>query len=209
MRTKLPVVASTDLPTVAAYLERLPDGIASYPDCRAKASLVSGVLESRPVDPERADLPKRLVELIAAPPPISSWVLETELCAVALAIYDVHFQSLGREAFVQWIYEFNSELFGTPLYRILYAFLSPVRLIKLSASRWGAFHRGTNLTVVESHRQRASLRLDFPPHLFDPLMLHGFLAAWRAAAVACGAEQCHADVERITASRAEYRIAWE
>ena len=202
-------MASTSFPTVAAYLERLPDGIASYPECRAKASLVSGILESRPIDAEHANLPRRVVELVEAPPPISSWVLETEFCAVALAIYDVHFQTLGRDAFVQWIYEFNSELFAAPLYRILYAFLSPARLLKLSASRWHAFHRGTTLTVVESDRQRASLRIDFPPHLFHPHMLHGFLAAWRAAAAACGAKRCHADVERITASRAEYQIVWE
>ena len=49
-------------PQLRAYLERLPDGLASYPGCLAKASLYRSIIEELPLDDTR--LPEPLQDLL-------------------------------------------------------------------------------------------------------------------------------------------------
>jgi hypothetical protein len=195
-------------PTAHAYLARLPGGVEAYPECRAKASLLRDMGDSRPIDAAPGDLPRALTDLLDAPPPVSSWIPEVLFNAAALAMYDQHFGGTDIAGFEQWVCDFNRKLFAKPLYRILFALVSPRRLLTLAASRWHAFHRGSTLTVSEPDRNVVHLSLQFPEALFAEPMLRAFGGAWRAAVLTAGAHQARSDVLSTTTRRADYAVTW-
>ncbi|MEM6993057.1 MAG: hypothetical protein AAF721_21270, partial [Myxococcota bacterium] len=190
-----------------AYLARLPKGLDSYPQCTAKASLLGMALESAELA-EESSLPDALRSVFAAPPPVSTWVPEVVFNAATVAAYDWAFGGKAVGAFEQRVCDFNLALFRKPLYRILYAFISPTRLAKESAKRWPAFHRGTSLRIVELAEGKGVLELEFPEHLFDPLVLRAFKSAWRASLLATGAEQVRSLLDDATTSTARYVVRW-
>lgn len=136
------------------YLDGLPDGLDSYPHCVAKASLLSHALRSRTISPPPGSLPEPVRRLIEQPPPGSTWISEVAFNAAVLAMYDEAFGGDDLPGFGDWVCDFNRQLFVNPLYRVLFAFVSPSRLVSLSASRWSAFHRGSNISVLERRRDR-------------------------------------------------------
>lgn len=196
-------------PSVQAYLDRLPEGLASYPECRAKASLLRDMLASRPLDPTADDLPQGLRALVAAPPPVSSWISEVEFCTASLAIYARHFGGTDMAAYQQWIFTFNTLLFRKPLYRVLFALVSPQRLLVGTEKRWGTFHRGTSLSVVDRGPTSARVRVEYPPHLYGIELLHAFAAALRSAVVVAGARRAFAEVEACGPTHGDLWIRWE
>lgn len=201
-------MAETPYPSAQAYLDRLPEGLASFPDCKAKASLLHGILASRSAAGLDRSLAPEILQLLTAPPPVSSWVPEVHFNAAALAMYDHHFGGDNLQSFDAWVYQVNNDVFRKPLYRVLFLFVSPQRLLLSSARRWDHFHRGSTLTLVESSADTARLRLEFPPHLFSPEVIFGFGAAWRAAAETAGGHDVHSDLEHATDTVAEYVVRW-
>lgn len=123
-------------PTVAEYLDRLPQGIASYPQCMAKASILCQALKDKPLDVPAGALPDPLESLIRRPPPLSAWIPETCFHGVMFALQDVYFPGpRGREEFRRWTYQQASSLLQTTLYRALFFVVSPTRLILLATWR--------------------------------------------------------------------------
>lgn len=194
--------------SVHDYLERLPDGLDSYPQCVAKASLLSHALESRPISPPPGSVPEPVQRLIEQPPPVSAWIPEVTFNAAVLAIYDEVFGGTDSKGFEDWVCDMNRQLFASPLYRVLFAFVSPSRLVSLSTSRWSAFHRGSTLTLLEARRDSSRIRLEFPPRLFGRVMLVGFTAGVRAAAMVAGARDASGELGEITDTFAEYTVQW-
>jgi hypothetical protein len=194
--------------TVAAYLARLPDGLASYSECTAKASLLRDMVETRPLDPDAPTLLEDLRPWIRDPPPVSSWMPEVAFVASALTIYDVHFGGHDLAGFEQWIVAFNTALFRKPLYRVLFALMAPERLVVGATKRWSAFHRGTSLALLERGVCSSLVRVEFPPHLYDRVMLHGLTAGLRAAVLVAGGREATTTLETADATSAEYWIRW-
>jgi hypothetical protein len=194
--------------SVHDYLERLPDGIDSHPHCVAKASLLSHALRSRPIAPPPGSLPEAVHRLIEQPPPVSAWVPEVPFNAAVLAIYDEVFGGEDLRGFEDWVCDFNRALFANPLYRVLFALVSPARLVSLAASRWSAFHRGSSLVRLEHRADFSRLRLGFPSRLFGHVMLVGFTAGVRAAAMVAGARAATGKLETATDTFAEYSVRW-
>jgi uncharacterized protein (TIGR02265 family) len=195
--------------SVAAYLEGLPHGLASYPECTAKASLLRDMLATRPLDPDSDSLLEDLRPLIRDPPPVSTWIPEVAFVASAMTVYDEHFGGHDVAGFEQWIVDFNAALFRKPLYRVLFALISPERLVVGATTRWSAFHRGTSLALVERGQRSGLVRVGFPPDLYGTVMLHGFAAGLRAAVVVAGGRDVRTELESIEATSAEYWIRWK
>lgn len=196
-------------PVVRGYVERLPDGLASYPECTAKAALLRDILDSRPLDATADDIPEALRMTIASPPPVSSWIPEVHFVASSLAIYGRYFGGDDLQGFDEWICARNSALFRKPLYRVLIALMSPERLLVGASKRWGAFHRGTTLTLLQHTPTSALVRLEFPPHLFGDELMRGFAAGMRAAAIVAGGRDVVSGLEAPGPTSAEYWIRWE
>jgi len=193
-------------PCVHAYLERLPAGLASYPECLAKASILRDMLATRPLAAD--DVPPELTELVLHPPPVSSWIPEVWFCTAASAIYGRHFGGRDLDGYVQWIEGFNEVLFRKPLYRVLFALISPSRLVAGAANRWAAFHRGITFELVERTPLSVLVRLDFPPYIYGIEMLHALSAGLRAAIRVAGGHDPSTEIALTTATRAEYWVRW-
>lgn len=131
------------LPSVDRYLERLPRGLSSHPECQVKASVYRDALASHGLESVISELPRELRELVLEPPPVSSWVPEVYANSIMMAIRDVHFEpgTVGVTAYSEWTRQRNLLLLTRPLYRALFLLLSPERLLKGLQRRWGAFRR--------------------------------------------------------------------
>jgi hypothetical protein len=196
-------------PCVAQYLDRLPAGLDSYPECIAKASLLRDVVQSRPIDPDGDYVPEGLRALLRTPPPVSSWIPEVAFVTSRMIVYGRDFGGTDIAGYAEWIHAVNTALLRHSLYRVLFAFTAPERLLIGTAKRWSAFHRGTQLVIMEHTPDSALVRIDFPPHLFSPEMLHGFTAGLRAAVTVAGGRDVETELAAIAQTRGEYWIRWK
>lgn len=195
------------LPTVASYLDHLPEGEASYPDCTVKASLLRNALGARPLGPE-VPLPPTVRALVAHPPPVSVWIPEVHFNAVSIAIRDVHFGGPTLDAYLAWVYDQNRRLFTTALYRALFFVLSPERLLVGMEKRWGSFRRGTEASVVERSSSAVEIRVTAPPFLYTETTVRGMAAALQSAIDCAGARRSHVEGAQLSPTEVAYRGRW-
>ncbi len=158
----MPAIAQPTFPRVHAYLGQLPDGLDSFPECRAKASVHRRVLGYSEIP--LFGLPKPLQSLVDDPPPANTWIPQCQ--ALALIVAAVESQQLDGQAENAWIQAAASHVFNSPMYRILMWAATPRLLFKGAHLRWSAFFRGSTLNpTVESNS--AEVVLDCPRELFN------------------------------------------
>lgn len=198
-------------PTAKSYVERLPQGIDSYPEAQIKGAVVRAVLEDvdfrRRVAP--GDLPEAVERLLRDPPGLGEWLPETYHSILMSSFFDARFASAGGlPAFEAWVYEGNRKLLSSAAYRILFAVVSPERVFVGAHKRWSAFHRGSSLEVERADKRSAAFRLVYPPRLMSDLAVRGFSMAFRAAGEAAGAKlmQVRFEIESDTTTR--YDAHW-
>jgi hypothetical protein len=199
------------LRTVEAYLERLPHGVDSYPGAHTKSGVVRAAIPAARLLPAvpAAEVPARVFELIANPPMVMTWVRAVHFSAAMCAAFERCFQeSGGMPAFDQWILDANRKLLQSPLYRILFLVTVPDRVFIGIERRWGAFHRGSELRVVDRTEKSARLELSFPGHLFPVYVLRAFGAAFQAAAEAVGYRDVKVDLLADAPTVALYTVTW-
>lgn len=165
-------------PQVAAYLASLPEGLASHPECMAKASLYRHVLDESPL-PDQDGLPEVLADLLAHPRPVNTWIPEVYSHSLLLSEYDRVFPDERR--FAAFCYETQRKLWSTKVYAMLMRWSSPQRLLASGSQRWGVFHRGSTLDFESAGEGRATLRLAHPFGLYDRLSRVGLVQGLRAA----------------------------
>lgn len=192
-------------PTLAAYLDRLPDGLDSFPECQAKCSLLMSALDDYSLDPCLASLPAELADLVQNPPPRVEWIPQVQFRAALRAVRDHYFGSAAE--FVAWSYGAQHRMLGGPLYRILFSLIGPERLLRNSQSRWTHFHRGLHLEV-RTTGQSVDGCFRFPPHMYDQLDLEATMAGFRAALDLAGTHQVTTTVVEVTATQARGRLTW-
>lgn len=195
------------LPSVARYLEKLPGGLASYPECLVKASVLRNSADPRVLGPE-VPLPPEVRAILDHPPPVSVWVPEVHYTVIMLATHEVHFPGADPEAFIAWVHARNVHLLSTPLYRALFLVLSPERVLHGLEKRWGSFRRGTELQVVRAEGQAAELRLRTPPHLYAQVSVWAMGAALRAGLVAAGARLARVEGELRGSGEVRFHASW-
>lgn len=165
-------------PSLARYLDALPNGLDSYSECEAKASLVRSMFDEHRLAKFASELPPSLAELILQPPPMSSWIPEVHLRAILRVIHDRLLPD--RRDFIKWTYDAQKRLLGGPIYSLLFFVISVDRLSDIGPSRWARFHRGSTMTVEQGPTQ-GTVGFTFPPHLFDDLDLEASVAGIRVA----------------------------
>jgi hypothetical protein len=191
-------------PLLAAYVAALPQGLASHPQCQVKGSVFRSLISSAPIELAPSSLPDELAAKLREPPLPSEWSSEVHLNALGLAYQD----RMPSDRHDRWVLERNERLLRAPLYRILFALVSPERIFVGFAHRWGAFRRGTELSLVERTGQRAALRLMYPRHLHNDVTLTNVTIAFRAVAQAAGAREASARVVKHDAFEALLEITW-
>jgi hypothetical protein len=155
----------------------------------AKASILRAIVADMPGSPP-SGLPPRLDALVRAPPSANDWIREVELWAIQLAVYDTAFAARGgARAFEDWSYRRNRSLLGGPLYKVLFAVLSPERMVVGAAGKYAAFHKGTVMSKLETTSTSFAFKLTTPPYVLPELAQVTLAAAFRAALDLSGAKE--------------------
>lgn len=192
--------------TIQSYLDALPRGEDSYPECTVKASLIRNAIADKPLSLDIA-LPPKVRALVDAPPPVSVWVSEVHFNVVMHAIRDHHFTG-DRDEFLSWVYTQNRKLFDTTLYRAIFFVVSPERLLINMEKRWGSFRAGTEL----HHRRLASKHLELsvrtPANLYSLAVAEGMSTAVRAAIDAAGAKASVVTTAVTSPTQVVFDIQW-
>lgn len=195
----------TGHPGLAAYLAGLPHGLESYPACRTKASLFRTMLDVHQPRFRAGALPAELQRPFDAPPPPSAWIGEVEYQAALLAVGDL--RGLSNQRYPELPFEVARHLFESPMYRVLMHVASPAWLLKGTSLRWSQFRKGTKLNA-RTGRDEVSVRLTFPPGLFNQRCLVGFTRVFRACLVAAGKPEGAVVLERSRGENAIFTASW-
>ena len=184
-------LSAARFPRLSAYLASLPKEWDSYPDCVVKAATYRQMLDAL-APPLRADeLPEPIVDYVAHPRPVSSYVPEVHNIALYLAVRDLRFKT--DAAWLDWIEGIFDAFYASPLYRVLFFVATPSMLLKGGAKRWAQFRKGTKLErASELESDKHLSRLVYPPQLFPKPVCEAFARGIRAAVRASGLK--HADV---------------
>lgn len=206
MKQSAPAMPRTMPSLTDAYLDQLPNGLASYPECTARLEIFMVLLDRIPK--ERWD--RRFAAAIA--PHLTNvrraWVPEV-LCSTITMMLRDHLAS--DEALQTVAYAESLALYKRPLYRALMMVLSPTLLAMGTARRWGATHQGTELEAVkwehDGEETTVDLELRHPPGLFQRLHHLAYGEAFRAAADVTRAKSVSVEVASYE-EHGEYRVRW-
>jgi hypothetical protein len=191
-----------------AYLRKLHAGLATHPNSLMKASLVRNALASRPLsDSVLRGLPPGLEETLRNPPPASTWLPVTHVVGTLLAIAD-HYE-LDDRAFLAWRREQYQSLLGGPLYRVLFAVMSPEKLVAGAAHKWRSLTKDSLvLERVETARGAAEIVVSWPAHLLPALVARSLMEGVRAALELSGATRPSLEMHDLTPTGARYALRW-
>jgi hypothetical protein len=151
-------------PRAAAFVAGLPHGLASYPECQQKASLVRALLEGAPIDVPAGLLPPAIAELLANPPPANVWLPVAVGRAAWLAVLDLRFPNDDETAlaFADGTY---GALARSSMYSQLLHHLPPSVIARGASLRWRALYRGIELELRHVSAEGASGFMRYPAHL--------------------------------------------
>lgn len=193
-------------PRLAAYLDALPAGLASYPDCQARTSLCVSLVEGMPSPaPRPGQVPEPLARYLARMPK-DLWLPEVHVMAVSLTIAD-HFE-MDDAAYLGWLEEVNRKYFSSLVLRVLMGFVSPTELAPRAPARWSAIHRGSTLTSEVLRPGEGRIELEFPPGLFAPILLQHLTAVFQAAFRHSRAKQAEVSLVDSSPTRGVYEARW-
>jgi hypothetical protein len=193
-------------PRLTAYLAGLPEGLDSYPDCLARTSLCTELLDGMPSPhPRPKDLPEPTASILAKRPR-GLWMSEVHVMAVSVTIAD-HFQ-FDDDAYLAWLHDTNLRYFSSLVLRVLMAFISPSELVARASARWSAVHQGSTLEARLTGPTSAHVELSFPPGLFAPILLRHFTAVWKAIFEHSKAKSCEVTLVDATDVHGVYEARW-
>lgn len=192
-------------PRLAQYLAMLPDGLDSYPECRAKGSLIVSALEAHDTEGLGEGLPDAMVAMIRDPPSPGIWVAAPFSDAIFYAMCDAFYPE--DEAVLRWTVERTLRTANSRLYRAISRVTRPGTLLKMAAATHRLFQRGTDLSA-EHDNHSATLRLTHPPHLHGGLNHRSNVPMFEAMLSHCGATNIRVVMVKSSPTEAVYEAGW-
>jgi hypothetical protein len=204
-----PSELSSRYPRARAYVRSLPQGLDSFPDCRARGEVFEDVrLHFREMG--RDPMLPAVITSFFKGEFTNRWMPEVVGQAVNLLIRDAGLPTV--DALLKWSYETSSRLFRDSPFRVLMKLVSPTLLVMGAAQRWSALHAGTTLGAGKVERTEegsaTSGLLRFPSGLFPELFLRALAPAFQAAVENARARNVVVGLRRFSGTDAEYRITW-
>lgn len=193
-------------PQLAAYLARLPDALASYPECRTKGTLITSALGDHDVAPLLAGLPAAVAEVLREPPLPSAWLPAVLSDAVFYVLVDAHYPT--PEAMLAWTKERALQTARSPLYRALTRVSGPLALLRIASAAHGLFQRGTDL-AVERGRGYVEAVLSHPPHLHGGMNHLSNVGLFEAVLEMTGVRDPRVEMVDSEPTFARYRMRWD
>jgi hypothetical protein len=149
-------------PALADYVERLPAGLASYPEAESLGIMLRSAVSSHYFHPTWKELPAEIVGLVKKPPLPTVWIPTVLNDAVLALLIDTYYPT---DAAVQkWSYERTMRMAALPMYLPLTKMAGVERFLRAAGRVHGVFQRGTELKV-EAQKGEAVLLLLHPPYL--------------------------------------------
>jgi hypothetical protein len=167
----------TNYPRLAAYVDQLPEGLDSHPECQAKVS-IHRIIYNFAQQPLQG-LPAVLQAYLDDSAPAEKWMPQCHTLALIVAIVEA--RQLPPEEEAKWIRSAASLLFSTPMYKLLMWAISPRLMIRGADIRWSAFFRGTSLQPTIIGDREAELELRAPLGMFDETLARIFTDVLRSA----------------------------
>ncbi len=194
----------------AAYLEKLPDGILSYPECQLKSDIHEEVGREFPQLLQGGGLPVILKQYLTGQH-TEKWFPEAAGNALMLSIRDVCFST--DAAFLKWSCDYIGRLFQRPLYRILMNVFSTSLVVMGASKRWSTFHRGTQLKPEPLKKRDGRCyvtgEFSYPPHLYNDLIMDHMGSVYKAALLANRAEDIEIVVDSVGETKSRMSISWK
>jgi hypothetical protein len=153
------------------YLDELPEGLQSYPDCRTKGSAVRLLVNGITDNAQGQDLDKIPVELkrlLHSPPATADWVPGVHYTALNAIFVDECFSS--REESLLWVYSAQTRFLGGKIYAPLFKLLPTATLLAGAQRRYCQFHQGVEVDVQAVQTAAHRVTLTFPSN---------FMPVWR------------------------------
>jgi hypothetical protein len=189
---------------LGAYLESLPHGLDSHPQCRVKAGVCNDL--SRAFSSETAPgLPAPIAAMLREAPPPSAWVPEVWSNAAILAGADALGES-EPELLARWR-AVNASVFSRPVYRSVLAIVNRGRLLRSAVTVYRHYHEGSLLTLEALGQSDAELRLAFPERLHDSFIVAGVGETLRALLASSGATEIDVTC-RAQPDSGLYQVRW-
>jgi hypothetical protein len=196
-------------PRAHAYIAQLPQGLDSFPACRAKYDAIELLLEHSDELTKDASLPEPIRAALNGRP--GSWHPDAAVMAITLMARDRIFASDAE--YMNFTYQSSSALFDRIIYRALMKLMSPTLLVMGSARRWTTFRSGTQLRSVGSkkagRRMTGEVILSHPPELFPDLFLHSLCHTFRAALDLSRGRGVEVRVGLQQGGETQYHLAWD
>lgn len=199
---------ATRYPRAAAYLEALPDGLDSFPQCQVQLTVFDSIrFAVEDVDVDVGVLPGALAEFFRGETG-KGWVPEV-LCQAANLVFA---DSVGESAYLQWSYENAVRLYKKPVLRHLMKLLSPTLVVMGAPRRWGAVRRGTELAVEPARtidgRMVTYGEVTAPTGLMTRPFCEAVAEAFRAGLDGAHGRDGSVELEAFDGATARYRVGW-
>ena len=165
-----------------SYLQALPDGLASYPQCQTKASSFRSFTDYMIEASGRgflAELPQEVRDLVDRPPEFSAWVPSVHWNLLLAAYLDA--SSKSDQEVLQWYYDSQLNFFTSKVYAPLFKVMTPAIILRGAKSRFSNFHTAVDVSVERWTNKNFDVRLAFPDHLLPDWRLELIGVSIRAA----------------------------
>ena len=193
-------------PSLAAYVDALPDGLASYPDCRSKGTLLRSSLDHHDTEDMAKGIGPVLADILRSPPPAGVWAPAVYNDALFHAACDLHYPS--DEAMLRWCRDRTDAMANNPLYRAIIRLPTPRMIVSIASRFHDLFQRGTTLTVIDSSATHANARLSFPPHLHSRLNALSNVAMFEVLLEQVNAKRVRVTMTEQSPTHALYACRW-
>lgn len=157
------MVDAARFPRLAHYLDLLPEGIHSYPECQSKGVLFRSAIDGHDLGDALERLPTELRELIESPPPAGVWV-SAVLCDAAFhAVCDRFYPT--EKAIREWTEARTRTTSKSRMYQRVMGVAGPGVFLRLAEPVHNRMFQKGTVVHIEVGDHRARLRLSHPPHL--------------------------------------------
>lgn len=192
---------------IERYVASLPAGFASHPQCQHKFATIRDYVVGTPLL-ERLDvLPPHLAEMLRNPPPVTAWISEVDANCIFLGVREAGFRT--DDEYYAFSAERSRQLMSRAMYRLMFALITPRRVVKGAAWKWTQFHRGTTMTgTLDDDSRGGTLEVRFPAGLMSPIAAGGYAGALRAAFGMSTSAPVSLEIADTTPSSFSYRAQW-
>jgi hypothetical protein len=166
-------------PRLSQFLNTLPNGASSYPECQGKASMFHIALQLHPIEEVPVGFPDHLRRYLGNEVLPNQWVSEVDYILFSIAMAEIH--GWDNDGMRRFWYRVMDRINTSAMYGLLFRFLSARMLVTTVASRWSSFHLGTTCRA-EKTAGGLKMTLGYPRGLFPELIVHGYVGVFEALA---------------------------